>query len=100
MTIYRLAPIDIRADDEKWSASTLQEPVWVEASDELHARHLVEAATLKMVDVKPRQRLLFSPWLDQVVTSCFPDSDAGKPAKGKLLTTAGKSVAVPVAETN
>lgn len=53
MTLFRLAPIDIRAGDEKWSASTIQEIVWVEARDELHARHLVEAATLKMVDLKP-----------------------------------------------
>ncbi|MEH2488747.1 hypothetical protein [Bradyrhizobium sp. AZCC 2230] len=49
MSVYRLAPIDIRADDEKWAASNLKEAVWVEAPDEMAARHLVESATLRMV---------------------------------------------------
>ncbi|WP_271587640.1 hypothetical protein [Bradyrhizobium sp. CCBAU 53415] len=53
MTIFRLSPIDILSGDEKWSASTIQKTAWVEARDDLHARHLVEAATLKMVDAKP-----------------------------------------------
>lgn len=100
MTIFRLAPIDIRANDEKWSASTLREVVWVEARDELHARHLVEAATLKMVDRKPGWPVLFSPWLDQVITSCFPDHDTKKPLKGQILTADGKAIAIPDAESD
>jgi len=97
MTIFRLAPIDIRANDEKWSTSTVQEAVWVEARDDLHARHLVEASSLKMVDVKPGRPMLFSPWLDEVITTCIPD-DAKKPAKGQILTASGKAITVPGAE--
>jgi hypothetical protein len=33
MSVYKLVPIDIRNDDPKWAASTLGEPVWVEAPD-------------------------------------------------------------------
>lgn len=99
MTIFRFAPIDIRAGDEKWSASTIQEAVWVEARDDLHARHLVEAATFKMVDAKPGRPSLFSPWLDQAITSCFPDGDAKSPARGQMLTATGKAIAIPGAET-
>ncbi|MGY4234989.1 hypothetical protein ACVIIW_003936 [Bradyrhizobium sp. USDA 4449] len=98
MTIFRLSPINTRSGDEKWSASTVQETVWVEARDDLHARHLVEAATLKMIDAKPSRPTLFSPWLDQVITSCFPDNDAKRPAKGQMLTASGKAIAIPGAE--
>jgi hypothetical protein len=61
MSIYKLAPIDIRSGDENWAASNLKEAVWVEAPDDLAARHLVEGATLKMLDFKPGQKLIFSP---------------------------------------
>jgi hypothetical protein len=59
--IFKLAPIDIRANDEKWAASNFKEAVWVEARDDLEARHLIEAATLKMQDFQPGRKLLFSP---------------------------------------
>lgn len=45
--------MDIRADDERWEASTIKEAVWVEARDDLAARHLVENASLKLRDVTP-----------------------------------------------
>ncbi|MGY3342026.1 MULTISPECIES: hypothetical protein [unclassified Bradyrhizobium] len=98
MTIFRLSPIDIRSGDEKWSASTIHESVWVEARGDLHARHLVEAATLKMIDVKPGRPTLFSPWPDRVITSFFPDNDPKKPAKGQMLTASGKAIVIPAAE--
>lgn len=91
MTIFRLAPIDIRIDDEKWSTSMIQEAVWVEARDDLHARHLVEAATLKMVDVKPGRLMLFSPWLDEVITSCF-SRRREEPSKGTYLDRDWESI--------
>jgi hypothetical protein len=70
MTVFKLAPIAVRTGDEKWAASNLKEAVWVEARDELTARHLVEGATLQMQDVQPGRKLnIFSPWLDDVVTS-------------------------------
>jgi hypothetical protein len=57
--IYKLAPIDIRSDDPKWAASTLKEPVWVEAPDDLAACHLVEGASLQW-------------WISDLVNSfCF-----------------------------
>jgi hypothetical protein len=95
MPVFRLAPIDIRASDEKWQASTLKEPLWVEARDDLAARHLVEAATLTMVDVRPGRRLLFSPWLDDVVTSCWVDTDATTPPVGHLATASGRMIEIP-----
>lgn len=77
MPVFKLAPIDIRANDEKWGASNLKEVVWVEARDEMEARHLVERATLQMQDVKPGKKLnIFSPWLDDVVTLCLADREA------------------------
>lgn len=95
MQVYRLAPIDIRANDEKWAASNLKEAVWVEARDEMEARHLVESATLQMVDFKPGRKLIFSPWLDDVVTSCYPDREAEAPPRGQLRRQAGKLMALP-----
>jgi hypothetical protein len=97
MSVYRLAPIDIRANDEKWAASNLKEAVWVEATDEMAARHLVESGTLKMVDFKPGRPLIFSPWLDDVVTSCHRDLEAEAVPPGHLRTQAGKLVALPAA---
>jgi hypothetical protein len=91
--VFKLAPIDIRSADEKWAASDLKEPVWVEARDELTARHLVEGATLKMIDVQPGRKLnIFSPWLDEVVTSCQRDTEAQAPPEGHLVTADGKKV--------
>ena len=92
MPVYKLAPIDSRADDPKWATSTHKEGVWVEAPDDLAARHLVEGATLKMVDFQPGQKLLFSPWLDDVVTTCWPDPEAPSPLQGNLVTASGKTV--------
>jgi hypothetical protein len=66
--------------------------VWVEARDELAARHLVKSATLKMVDFTPGKKLIFSPWLDDVVTSCLVDEDAVRPPDGHLRTSTGKTV--------
>ncbi|MDA9396393.1 hypothetical protein WN73_38430 [Bradyrhizobium sp. CCBAU 45394] len=97
MSVYRLAPIDIRANDEKWAASNLKEAVWVEAADEMAARHLVENATLRMVDFRPGRPLIFSPWLDDVVTSCHRDLEAEAVPPGHLRTQAGKLVALPAA---
>ncbi|MCW1994806.1 hypothetical protein [Bradyrhizobium diazoefficiens] len=94
MPVYRLAPIDIRVNDEKWAASNLKEAVWVEAADELAARHSVEAATLKMVDFRPGQKLIFSPWLDDVVTSCQVDVDVSAPPAGQLITGSGKAIKI------
>jgi hypothetical protein len=97
MSVYRLAPIDIRANDEKWAASNLKEAVWVEANDEMAARHLVESVTLKMVDFKPGRPLIFSPWLDDVVTSCHRDPEAEAVPPRHLRTHAGKLIALPAA---
>ena len=63
--------------------------------DDLAARHLVEAATLTMVDVRPGRRLLFSPWLDDVVTSCWLDPEAAIPPAGHLTTASGKTIEIP-----
>lgn len=84
MPVFRLAPIDIRARDEKWEASTIKEAVWVEAIDELAARHLIERATFKMIEVKAEQRMIYSPWVDDVVTICWPDQDVPAPPLGTL----------------
>lgn len=95
MPVYKLAPIESRRSDPKWAASTLQEAVWVEARDDMDARHMVESATLKMVDFKPGKPMLFSPWVDDVVTSCWSDSGAKPPPTGSLLNAAGKTVKLP-----
>lgn len=96
MPVYKLAPIDIRSNDPKWATSTLKEAIWVEAPDDLAARHLVEGATLKMVDFRPGQKLLFSPLLDDVVTSCLIDKDAKAPPAAHLVTAGGKALKVLV----
>lgn len=69
--------------------------MWVEPRDELHARHLVEAAPLRMVDLKPGRPPPFSPWLDQVITSCFPDHDAKKQTRAQMLTGSFPPVTFP-----
>jgi hypothetical protein len=93
MPVFKLAPIDIRANDEKWGASNLKEVVWAEARDEMEARHLVERATLQMQDVKPGEKLnIFSPWLDDVVTLCLADREAKPPPLGHLVTAGGKAI--------
>lgn len=86
--------LDIRSSDPKWAASELKEPVWVEAPDGLAARHLVEGATLKMMDFRPGQKILFWPWLDEVITSCMVDNDAKVPPAGHLVTAGGKNIKV------
>jgi hypothetical protein len=95
MTVFKLAPIDIRASDEKWAASNLKETVWVEARDDLDARHLIETATLKMQDYQPGKTLLFSPWLDEVVTSCQIDREVEAPSEGHMRTAGGKLIKLP-----
>jgi hypothetical protein len=93
MPVFKLAPIDIRVNDEKWAASNLKEAVWVEARDEMEARNLVEGATLQMQDVKPGKTLnIFSPWLDDVVTSCLIDREAKAPPQGHLGMAGGKAI--------
>ena len=94
MPIFKLSPIDIRAGDAKWAASALKEPVWVEARDDLAARHLVESATLKMIDVKPGHTLIFSPWLDDVVTSCHPEREAKELPPDSILMASGKVIKI------
>jgi hypothetical protein len=80
-------------NDEKWAASNLKEAVWVEARDEMEARNLVEGATLQMQDVKPGKKLnIFSPWLDDVVTSCLIDREAKAPPQGHLVMAGGKAI--------
>jgi hypothetical protein len=84
MPVFKLEPSDIRVNDAKWAASNLKEAVWVEARDDLDARHLIEVATLRMQDFQPDKKLLFSPWLDDVVTPCQLDKDPGRPPDGHL----------------
>jgi hypothetical protein len=93
MPIFRLAPIDIRADDENWAASNLEEGVWVEARDDLDARHQIEAA--EDARLPAWQKLLFSPWLDDVVTSCQIDREAEAPSEGYIRTDGGKLIKLP-----
>jgi hypothetical protein len=100
MPVYKLSPIDSRGDDPKWAASTLKEAVWVDAPDGLAARHLVEGATLKVMDFRPGQKLLFSPWLDEVVTTCWPEHEVQAPPAGTLLTAGGKTVKLALDCTN
>ncbi|WP_234682998.1 hypothetical protein [Bradyrhizobium monzae] len=88
---------DTRENDEKWAASNLKEAVWVEAADKMAALHLVESATLRMVDFNPGRPLIFSPWLDDVVTSGHRDLEAEVVLPGHLRTQAGKLVALPAA---
>lgn len=95
MPTFKLMPISARLEDEKWAASNLKEAVWVDARDELDARHKVESATLKMVDRKPGSKILYSPWLDDVVTTCWPDAETAMPDQGHILTSSGKQVRVP-----
>lgn len=93
MPLFKLSPIATRLDDEKWAASNLKEPVWVAARDELAARHLVEGATLQMVSVQPERKLnIFSPWLDDVVTTCQCDAETQEPPEGYLVTANGKKL--------
>jgi hypothetical protein len=90
MPIFYLEPKNGDTSDPSWEASSLKEGCWTEAKTTEQARHKVEGASLKMVDMKPGKPVVYSPWIQTRLTDC----GLGKPPRdipaGKVLTKSGK----------
>jgi hypothetical protein len=90
MPIFYLEPKDGNVSDPSWEASYLKEGCWVEARTEELARHKVEGATLRMLDVKPGRPVVFPPWTQPRLTDCKPDEPPRDIPAGKVLTESGQ----------
>ena len=84
-------PNDTKSDP-RWEASYVSEGCWVVAESEEVARLRLDGATKRLVDMKPGQKIVYSPWIDPTVTTC----KEGKPLRdipdGKVLTSSGKLI--------
>ncbi len=92
MPIFYLEPRDGDTSHPRWAATTLKEGCWVLAQSEEDARMLVQQATLKMVDFKPGEPILYSPWMDGRLTECHPDAPHLDIREGIILTVSGKTI--------
>jgi hypothetical protein len=92
MPIFYLEPKHDTKSDPRWEASYVSEGCWVVAESEEVARLRLDGATKRFVDMKPGQKIVYSPWIDPTVTTC----KEGKPPRdipdGKVLTSSGKLI--------
>ena len=92
MQIFYLEPKDGDTSSPRWATSTLQEGCWVLARSEEHARQFVGQATVKMVDMKPGEPILYSPWPDSSLVECRPDNPGLDIPEGIIVTVSGKTI--------
>jgi hypothetical protein len=91
MPLFYLEPKDDDISDPRWATTTLKEGCWVAAPTEAVARLIVQQATIKLLDLQPDE-LLYSPWLDEQLTDCRPDSSALAIPHGSIVTVSGKTI--------
>jgi hypothetical protein len=91
MPIFCLQPVD-DTSDPRWEATSLKEGCWVRAETENEARAAVELATQRMVDHDPAKGILYSPWQDAKLTTCWPDSPSITVPEGIIVTVSGKTI--------
>ena len=92
MLIFYLEPKHDTKSDLRWEASCVSGGCWVVAESVEVARPRLDGATKRFVDMKPGQKIVYSPWIDPTVTTC----KEGKPPRdipdGKVLTSSGKLI--------
>ena len=92
MPVFRLDPIIERLDDPSWAASRFKEACWIIARDEANARLQLQSIALRMVDVVPGRKFLYSPWLSVQLTQCAEDGSPPVSMKeGIVWTISGKT---------
>jgi hypothetical protein len=95
MPIFRLAPIVLeplmktgpRRRSRKRSGSKRRTSSPLE--------FYVQDANHNMADFKSGKALLRPPWVDEIVTICFLDTDAKAPPRGHVRTASGKTLSLP-----
>jgi hypothetical protein len=92
MPVFRLFPVVERLDDPSWAASRFKEVCWIIARDEADARLQLQSIALRMVDVVPGRKFLYSPWLSVQLTQCTEDGFPPVSMKeGIVWTISGKT---------
>jgi hypothetical protein len=92
MPVFRLDPISTRCDDPRWEASRFRETCWIIARDEDDARQQLQGIALKVVDMIPGRKILYSPWLISELADCKLDTSPPVSLKeGIVLTISGKT---------
>jgi hypothetical protein len=91
MPVFYLEPHDGDIRDPRWAMTTLKEGCWVSAPTTEIARLIVQQATIKLLDLQPHEPLL-SPWLNDRLTDCRPDSRALTVPDGIIVTVSGKTI--------
>jgi hypothetical protein len=56
------------------------------------ARLQLDGATKKIVNMKPGQKIVYSPWIDPTVTTCKEGKPPRNIPNGKVLTRSGKLI--------
>lgn len=92
MPIFYLAPRDDATGHQRWAATTLKEGCWVRAESANEARLIVQQGTIQMVDFKPGEPILHSPWLDPALTDCSPATPAIQVPEGIIVTVTGRTI--------
>ncbi len=89
MPVFKLEPVGEKTSDERWATSTLCETCWVNARSDIDARVAIEGATIRMVDVRPGEKILYSPWQDEGFVICLVDDTKDVP-EGHFVTAKGR----------
>jgi hypothetical protein len=92
MPIFYLEPRDGVTSDLRWEATTLREGCWTDAGSEADARQAVALLTIQMIDFRPGEKTLISPWYDPALTDCRPDKPPLQVPEGIIVTVTGRTI--------
>ena len=92
MPNFYLEPRHYVKSDPRWEASYVCEGCWVVADSAEVARLQLDGATKKIVNMKPGQKIVYSPWIDPTVTTCKEGKPPRNIPNGKVLTRSGKLI--------
>jgi hypothetical protein len=93
MPVYYLEPKDDDTSDPRWETTILKDGCWVVAATENLARAIVQMATIKLVPIRPGQKILYSPWSEPTLADCWVDSrpEVNIP-EGVIITLGGDKI--------
>ena len=89
MTVYRLDPNPLRASDQAWMLSKVQEAVWTNATKPDEARKLVARKSARSTPAVWHPTRPQSPWLRPDLTSCVWEPSKMDIAPGAVMTLKG-----------
>ena len=94
MNTFRLDPI-APLTNPRWQRSSVHECVWVRADSPQQARNTVALATLNLGRPGAGGHLdpgLYSPWLDEALTTCVMDMSRTDVPEGGVIKSDGTKV--------